>query len=249
MSGPFRTFARAWVSFNQVSPAIRPKTREKLAFSDLRPVESGFTAGSRHEHSGKTFAFPHFFPQLWKTSGGDPTVRAGDATVTQALDVRQPARRRPPIIDRLRGAWLLSKFLRRSSFAPKGSEHERYFPAKPPAPQTHARIPRAHGNQEWPTGSETAARQGAQASHGFLLIGRARSPAPRRTIPWRPSASPRPAGSGVAANSSAFLICRSGRRDATSRYWSHPMRRERHDSGSWPRASSAMQCAEIKLNG
>src|SRR6478672_1485674 len=27
----------------------------------------------------KTFAFPHFFPQLWKTSGGDPTaiVRRG----------------------------------------------------------------------------------------------------------------------------------------------------------------------------
>ena len=138
-------------------------------------MESGFTAGSGHEHSGKTFAFPHFFPQLWKTSGGDPTVRARDATVTQALDVRQPSRRRPPIIDRLRAAWLLSKFLRRSSFAPKGSEHERNFPAKPPAPQAHPRIPRAHGNQERPTGSETAARQGAQASDGFLLIGRARA--------------------------------------------------------------------------
>jgi len=30
----------------------------------------------------KTFAFPHFFPQLWKTSGGDPTAgAAGVSTV------------------------------------------------------------------------------------------------------------------------------------------------------------------------
>jgi large subunit ribosomal protein L34 len=62
------------------------------------PDENGFSAGLRHEHSGKTFAFPHFFPQLWKTSGGDPTVRAGDATVTQASDRRQPPQRRHDLL-------------------------------------------------------------------------------------------------------------------------------------------------------
>src|SRR6476660_8586442 len=39
----------------------------------------------------KTCAFPHFFPQLWKTSGGDPTaILAGEATVTHGFGGRQP---------------------------------------------------------------------------------------------------------------------------------------------------------------
>src|SRR5689334_4242341 len=43
---------------------------------------------------GKTIAFPHFFPQLWKTSGGDPTLTnrfvAGEATVAHGFVDRQP---------------------------------------------------------------------------------------------------------------------------------------------------------------
>src|SRR5438093_6977783 len=38
----------------------------------LRPAESRYTSGTPAWGPVKTRAFPHFFPQLWKTSGGAP---------------------------------------------------------------------------------------------------------------------------------------------------------------------------------
>jgi large subunit ribosomal protein L34 len=51
----------------------------------------------------KTWAFPHFFPQLWKTSGGDPTAAVREATVTQGPETDNP-REGTVSIDTLRAA-------------------------------------------------------------------------------------------------------------------------------------------------
>jgi hypothetical protein len=49
------------------------------------PPEKRLPRGPVEGSALKTLAFPHFFPQLWKTSGGDPTAAAREATVTHAF--------------------------------------------------------------------------------------------------------------------------------------------------------------------
>jgi len=58
-------------------------------------------------------AFPHFFPQLWKTSGGDPTLQfAGDATLAHDFTLTKLVSLRPAFIDSLVHGSLLFRFLR-----------------------------------------------------------------------------------------------------------------------------------------
>ena len=49
--------------------------------------------------------------------------------------------------------------------APRGMDEKDVSTTQSPT-QTHARLPGAHGNTRWPTGSKTPPRQGTQAPHG-----------------------------------------------------------------------------------
>jgi large subunit ribosomal protein L34 len=63
---------------------------------------------------GKTVAFPQFFPQLWKTSGGDPTARRGarkEGDCNTPIEHRTNASADAWAIDNCRRGSLISKFL------------------------------------------------------------------------------------------------------------------------------------------
>ena len=110
----FRAFASFRARIARVFRTTRRSTLPNPALFDLRPAKSGLTAASPRSLRAKTFAFPHFFPQLWKTSGGDPTAAvAGEATVAHGFHEGQPWR----MIDKGLDAWLPFKFLRSLSFA------------------------------------------------------------------------------------------------------------------------------------
>ena len=104
----------------------------------------------------KTFAFPHFFPQLWKTSGGDPTAgAAGVATVAHGSGADN-------FLSRLTPFEAFDYYLSFSVIflSLQGSDNECDVPAKPPAPKAHAWISRAYGHQERSPGVETPSRKG-----------------------------------------------------------------------------------------
>ena len=117
-------------------------------------------------------AFPHFFPQLWKTSGGDPTAQSqGTATVAHGSDALTIAH--DAAADRLTlraRRSLLFTFLRHAYFDGQRDSDimKRTFPAEPPSPHAHARLSGAHGHEERPARPEAPPRQGPQAPDRFL---------------------------------------------------------------------------------
>jgi len=131
--------------------------RSKFVTFPSQADENGLDEAFRLFGNVKTFAFPQFFPQLWKTSGGDPTAgAAGEATVAHGFLRPQPSLS----IDTVQRVSLLFKFLRYLSSAVGVRDHECDVPAKPPPPKAHTRLSRAHGNEERASGAETAPREG-----------------------------------------------------------------------------------------
>jgi hypothetical protein len=82
-----------WLDIPELSPdegpsewpcsrSIRAEPRDFANVFRLRPMESGFAPALVPGALAKTLAFPHFFPQLWKTRGETLQPPAGEATVT-----------------------------------------------------------------------------------------------------------------------------------------------------------------------
>jgi ribonuclease P protein component len=153
-----------------------PKTHGLLGF---RPHRTRVTARSGRPAAAKTRVFPHFFPQLWKTSGGDPTVRAGDVSVSYAAnpDKARPFRPKvaaypsPRFVDTGRHGSLEFGFLRFQRSTDRGPfDHEAYVSAKSASASQDSRLPRADEHEKGTPGAEAPPRQGTKASHGVFVL-------------------------------------------------------------------------------
>lgn len=119
-------------------------------------------------------AFPQFFPQLWKTSGGAPTALlqtriASPRGTDDNIAIQRAAIDTSPVRS------LLFKFLQSTKSLQRFYSHGQgrtHISAESPAPQEDPRFPGSHGDQEGPPGSRAPPREGAQAprGHAFPIV-------------------------------------------------------------------------------
>src|SRR5207302_1842501 len=136
------------IRFGDLSPRVARSARGNQRF---RPR---FYTYLRAISDFRPLAFPQLFPQLWKTSGGDPTDH-----LTRARGTDCNMRRFRVAIDTLGSRSLVFKFLLRGVHRHEG---QTYFSAEPAAPEENPRVSRPDVHEEGPPGLEAPARQGPQ---------------------------------------------------------------------------------------
>ena len=154
------------------SGTFRPRTT--LTFGGRERSGSRFTALLQGITDFRPCAFPQFFPQLWKTSGGAPTALS-ETSLASPRETDDNIAIRRAAIDTSPVRSLLFKFLHSTKSLQRFYSHGQgrtHISAESPAPQEDPWFPGPHGDQEGPPGSRTPPREGAQAprGHAFPIV-------------------------------------------------------------------------------
>src|SRR6185436_12348358 len=147
-----------------------------MGFPVLRPLENGFRTASGPGKKRKPWLFHIFFHSCGKLRGETLRLRfcggREEGTVAHGARANNGSDCRARRFDKSASGPLLSRFLRCYDVRSGVRDHERNFPAKPPASPPDAWLSRQNGHQERTVGVETPPGEGAQAADGFLVLSR-----------------------------------------------------------------------------